>query len=447
MIRKGLLAVGGLVALQLVFFLGLVLALQVPDEPIVRNLADAVHAGIYGPGDAPDRMGTRSDAFTECVVAGTGLGGDPADGPLRKAAFMPRLSGCEGGAAQIEALAAGEHVEPMSYSKYWAGYVVLTRPVLATLGLEGMRMVAGLLLLGAGVAAFVTVRRVLGTAVAVALVLPVVAGTNLMSTPSTGFSQALSFSVIFATVAALAWATRHSLQRGLVATGVAAALFCYVDLLTAPAIPWALATFVAGSVTWARTGELPHTLRAVVATGLVWPAVFALTWVSRWAIGALLLGPGYMLDLIRQNVEFRTGGDHAGVEHHLGAAIGRNIGSWWFSVPTAPLVLAACIVVAGVALWRLRSAGRRAWPVLPVLTLAALIPFAWYEVLSNHSQIHAFYTNRGVPTALAIATAACWVPLVTWDRPAVDELRAAGEGRHPRRHGAMGHQHPPERSL
>jgi len=411
-IRKGLLALGGFIALQLLFFLGLVLAMQVPDGPIVRNLADAVQAGIYGPGDAPDRMGTRSDAFTECVVAGTGLGGDPADGPLREAAFMPRLSGCEGGAGQIEALAAGERVEPMSYSKYWAGYVVLTRPVLATLGLDGVRMVAGLLLLATGVAAFVTVRRILGAAVAAALILPVVAGTNLMSTPSTGFSQALSFSVIFATVACVAWATRQSLQRGLVATGLAAALFCYVDLLTTPAIPWALATFVAGAVTWTRSGNLRHTLHAVVTTGLVWPVVFALTWVSRWAISALFLGPGYMIDVIRQNVEFRTGGDYGGVEHYFGAAIGRNIGSW-FSVPTAPLVLAACIVAAAVALWRLRSAGRGTWLVLPVLAIAALIPFSWYEVLSNHSQIHAFFTNRGIPTALGIATASCWVLLMT----------------------------------
>lgn len=412
MIRKGLLALGGLVVLQLVFFLGLVLALQVPDGPIVGDLADAVEAGIYGPGDAPDRMGTRSDAFTECVVAGTGLGGDPADGPLREAAFMPRLSGCEGGAAQIEALATGGRVEPMSYSKYWAGYVVLTRPVLATLGLDGMRMIAGLLLLATGVAAFATVRRVLGTAVAAALILPVVAGTNLMSTPSTGFSQALSFSVIFATVAAVARATQHSLQRGLIATGLAAALFCYVDLLTAPAIPWALATFLAGAVTWARARELRHTLRAVVTTALVWPTVFALTWVSRWAISAIFLGPRYMVDLIRQNVEFRTAGDHDGVEHYFGAAIGRNLGSW-FTVPTAPLVLAVCVIAVGVALLRLRAAGWRAWMVLPALAVTALIPFAWYEVLSNHSQIHAFFTNRGVATALGIATATCWLPLIT----------------------------------
>lgn len=414
--RRAALVAGGFVAVQVVFFLGLVLALQVPDGPIVRHLEQAVVAGIYGPGDAPDRMGTRSDSFTECVVAGTGLGGDPEDGALREAAFMPRLSGCEGGAEQIRALAAGERVEPMSYSKYWAGYVVLTRPVIATLGLDGMRMVAGLLLLASGVAAFVSVRRVLGTAVAAGLILPVVAGTNLLSTPSTGFSQALSFSVVFGTVAAVAWATRRSLRAGLLATALAAALFCYVDLLTAPAVPWALATFVVGAVTWVARRELRHTLWAVVAAGVVWPLVFALTWVSRWVIAAVFLGPGPMYRLIRENVEFRTGGEYGGVEHYVGAAIGRNVGSWWFSVPTAPLVLATCVVVVAVALWRGRGAVRPSWLVLPVLLLAALIPFVWYEVLSNHSQIHAFFTNRGVPTALGIATAAALV--VVRERPA-----------------------------
>jgi hypothetical protein len=33
----------------------------------------------------------------------------------------------------------------------------------------------------------------------------------------------------------------------------------------------------------------------------------------------------------------------------------------------------------------------------------------WYEALSNHSQIHSFFTYRGVPTALGIALFACAV--------------------------------------
>lgn len=305
-------------------------------------------------------------------------------------------------------------MEPSSYAKYWAGYVVLTRPVIALLGLDGMRMLAGLLLLASGVAAFISVRRLLGTAVAAALILPVVAGTNLLSTPTTGFSQALSFSVTFATVAAVAWATRRSLARGLLATAVAAALFCYVDLLTAPAVPWALATFVAGAVTWvagtSATDRLRRTVTAVLATGVVWPTSFALTWLSRWMIAAVFLGPDYMYRLVRSNIEYRTSGEYGSVELTLGRAVGRNVGSW-LSVPTAPVVLVVCLVAVAVALWRLRRTARSTWLVVPVVAVAAAVPFVWYEVLGNHSQIHAFFTNRGVPTALGILTAACWLPL------------------------------------
>ena len=50
-----------------------------------------------------------------------------------------------------------------------------------------------------------------------------------------------------------------------------------------------------------------------------------------------------------------------------------------------------------------------------VLALPAFaVPF-WYEALGNHSQIHAFFTYRGIPTALAIGTAAC---LTAATRPA-----------------------------
>ena len=416
MIRRALLVAGGFVAVQLVFFLGLVLALQVPDGPVVEHLAEAVEEGIWGPDDARDRLGTRSDAYTECVVAGTGLGGSPEDGPLRRAAVMPRIGGCEDGAAQVLALRDGEPVQASSYAKYWAGYVVLTRPVIATLGLDGMRLLAGLLLLASGVAAFVAVRRQLGRAVAGALILPVVAASNLLSTPSTGFSQALSFSVSLATVAVVAVATRRSPAHGLVATALAAAVFCYVDLLTAPAVPWAFATFVAGAVTWAAYPTAPDRLRrtvvAVAATGLVWPAVFALTWISRWVVAALFLGADHMYRLVRSNIEYRTGGQYDSVELTFGRAVGRNVGSW-LSVPTAPLVLAVCLAAILVALWRLRRAGRATWLALPVLAAPALIPFGWYLVLNNHSQIHAFFTHRGVPVALGILTAACWLAVRT----------------------------------
>ena len=154
-----------LLAVQVVFFAALVAAQAVPDAPIVTALATAVDDGTYGPAYVDDGVGGRADRFTECVIVGYGVT-DPDDrrNVLQRAAWGPRLESCELGAAQITRLARGEGVgADAPYYRYWSGYSVLTRPVLALWGLTGLRLVSAGLLALAGLAAFAAVRRGAGT--------------------------------------------------------------------------------------------------------------------------------------------------------------------------------------------------------------------------------------------------------------------------------------------
>jgi hypothetical protein len=173
-------------------------------------------------------------------------------------------------------------------------------------------------------------------------------------------------------------------------------------------VPWAMSAFVVGAAVWCRTGALRGTAVAVVVSGLVWPAAFAVTWLARWVVAGAFLGVPETLEVVRRNVGIRTGGDHAGVSEAFGAGVRRNVTYWWEVVPTSGLVLSGCLLAAGVGLvLALRRGGPARWGAAAVLALPALaVPF-WYTVLSNHSQIHAFFVNRGVAAALAVLTAAC----------------------------------------
>ncbi|WP_345712797.1 hypothetical protein, partial [Kineococcus glutinatus] len=146
----------GLLALQVVLFGLLVAAQAVPNGPVVARLAQAVDSGEYGAPYAPDGFGGRADRFTECVVLGYGV--SSADDPRSvwvRAAGGVRLSSCEGGVAEIRSLAAGGSLVPdAGYFRYWSGYSVLTRPVLAAWGVTGVRLVTAALLAVAAAAAF-----------------------------------------------------------------------------------------------------------------------------------------------------------------------------------------------------------------------------------------------------------------------------------------------------
>ena len=398
----------GFALLQAIFFGLLVAGASVPDGPIVRHLAGDVRSGDYGPGRMPDRMGGKADSYTECVVVGTGLGA-PGLNPLRKAGEMPRIGGCVPGNEQIEALDDGESVGTAPYFRYWAGYTVITRPVLALTDMTGLRLICGALLLAGFALALREVGRATSGIAAIGLLAPLALASNVLTMPSTGLSQALSVATLLLGTAACARAARRSLTAGLVAVVVSAAVFCFMDLLTTPAMGWALCAAVVTAATFVRTGRLTTSLVAVLASGFLWPLSFALTWVSRWAIAVPFEGWDRVTSEVKEMILFRTGGDMTGVRDALGAASEKNLHYWLDTVATAHGVLYAAALVTVFALgWAIPRG--RSYAVAPALIgFAALtVPF-WYEALRNHSQVHAFFVYRNVPVAVGVL---CFAALV-----------------------------------
>ncbi|MFC8501840.1 hypothetical protein ACFUC1_05740 [Pedococcus sp. NPDC057267] len=401
-LRVVALAVAGFVGLQLLFFALLVGAEAVPDRAIANQLVLDVRHGTFGPPGVPDRMGGTADTFTECVVAVTGVGGGETSS-LRRAGVMPRLPSCPTGATGLQRVAEGlPSGQDGYYFRYWAGYAPLTRPLLAAYGMDGVRVVSGALLLGALVLAGSVVGRSTTRLAALGLFAPLVLSTNLASTPSTSSSQALAIATYLSGAALVAWAARRSVGAGLVAVALAAALFCYVDLLTTPSIGWALSSAVLAGTTWTRTRALRPALLGVLGAGLVWPVSFALTWVSRWVLAVPFVGYDNVVNEVRQVISFRTQGTYKGVGTQLGAASRTNWHYWLDHIPTAHAVLwTGVLVVAVGALLSLRR-GVRGLLGTGIVALPALcVPF-WYEVLRNHSQIHAFFVYRCVPAALGV---------------------------------------------
>ena len=413
-----------LAALQVLLLGGLVAAQAVPNPPVVASLAAAVADGGYGPDYRSDRVGGRADGFTECVVLGYGV--SSADDPRSlwyRATGGPRLESCTAGAVQVRALAAGASVvPPATYFRYWNGYSVLTRPVLATLGVPGLRLVSGLLLVLAGLALWTAARRRLGGPAALALVVPVAGATNAVTTPALAFTHALSLAAVAAGVALTAVTTSHRHLEGwrgaAVGAGAAGALFAYVDLLTTPVMSWALCTAVAGAVAWrAAVGTHPSAapaatralVRALLAAGVAWPVAFGGTWVCRWVVAAAVQGPGVLAAVADKSAE-RLDGASASVDASFGAPTSTNVTYWWSTTATAgPLLAVAAVAVVVALVLAVRRGGARRCAVAGLLAAPALLVPAWYEVLSNHSQVHAFFTYRSVPAAVGVLVLAAVV--------------------------------------
>jgi hypothetical protein len=402
-IRLGIL----LVALPAVFLGLLVLAQAIPDEPIVSHLLEAVEDGTYGANSEPDNMGGTSSSFTECVAIGTGLG-RPELNPWERAMRMPRIGNCATGPDDLRRLQrGGTFPDAEEYFRYWSGWTVITRPILALWGLAALRRISGALLLFAGGTAVVMVARRTNWWYATGLVTPLLLASNIIATPIWSVEQTLSFTVAFVSVALTAWGASRSLQGAVLGAAGGAAVYSFIEFLIAPAIPWMLSASVAGAVVFARTARLRSAAQAAAVTSAVWPFAFLVTWASRWTLAVVFLGWDHVMDVVGAKVSFRLRGASGSVRNTFGASTKANVAYWLDHISTAWAVLfAVAIVVAGGLIVGYRRRGRSAFGLFGLLAGPALFAPLFYELLRNFSQIHVTKAYSNVPVALGVLLAA-----------------------------------------
>ncbi|WP_195849195.1 hypothetical protein [Arsenicicoccus cauae] len=390
--------------LPLVLLVGMTAAMATPNRVVVQKLSQDVASRVYGPSYLGDAVGGRLDRFTECIAAsqGSAIRGDYS--PLERAISSPRLPSCDQGAGVVRELAAhggsvpGEHDHKLEYSRYWNGYALVSRPVIALWGLAGARLVSFGLLAASVVGLWEAVRRRRGGLAAVALLAPLVLGTNLVTSPL-AYTHALSLAAALGLAAVvLRWG--NPVPRLLALTVLSGGLYVFIDFLTNPGLAWSLTAAAAvltarrDETAWGRVGRL-------VCGGAGWAVGYGATWMAKWLIVGIHSGFGAIRREISEVGGSRLSGTMEGrVDLSPGAAVLKN---WrtWMEVPTAGTLAGACLVLLVVGL--VVGLVRRHALLEPLLLVvcAAIVP-VWYEVLKNHSQIHAFFTYRSMAGAAGI---------------------------------------------
>ena len=422
----------------------------VPDAPIIRHVATDLAAGRLAE-DYPDNpLGGRLDGYTQCLSTTSGVLPTTSTTSLPdRVTMVPRGPG---GCAELPAyfgrlLDGGPFAHPdrgdaFGYVRYWSGYSIVSRPLLALGGIRAVQAGSAVLLLGALAGLAHAVRRRAGTAAAVALVGTYALTSNVVATPL-AFTMAVSEAVALAGAALVLLVPRRWV---LPAAAASASAFVFVDLLTVPGTSWALTVFAVALRAWsARAGGrgTPRPARTVLlaaAGGVVaWCAGYGMSWASRWAYATAYVGLDGVVDDVLRTARFRIDGDTTFTGEAVDlldvplGSLAKNLGAW---ASTVGMWAAVVLVVAlAILAWRGRT-GLAAGVALrggraTVLALAApaLLVVVWYEFLRNHSQIHAFFTHRSLGAATAIVVAALvigWVGAPRTPRAGRPAREAAG---------------------
>lgn len=386
------------VPLCLVFTLGLMASLLVSDERVERGLrVDREmldqHLVIAFNGRV------TQGAWSECRGVTFGLGDGERRGILDEALRAPSINNC----LTMQAHFDGDLHAGWDYARYWHGYATVSRPVVAFFSYSSLRALAfGLTAASVLTLAWLFASR-LGVAAGLALLVPLfIVNTAQVFTYWTfavGWVVACAFAV---------WMFRR-IERGVthppgLVMFLAGAVFAYVDFLTTPLVSFMLPALVLLVHPASREGfTFRHQVVRTVQVGVFWAAGYAGLWAGKWLV-ALLFVDGFSLSQIAEQIQFRVSGQNVAAEPGFGRATVLNIaavGRVWLVAGISYFALLTLVP-------RLRQALVRGFRTVPILGLFVLGPFIWMEVLSNHSQIHARFTQVNlalamIPVGLALA--------------------------------------------
>lgn len=289
--------------------------------------------------------------------------------------------------ASLTPLQAAMHVN--DYARYWHGYLVLIRPLLLVLDYNGLVLINAIVFLL--LLAFCMVRIAKRCGVLPALLLLIV----LIVTRIVSLILCMSFSVSFdiamlLMIAVSYYAVRpkeHLLLPLFFASGIAIG---YFEQLMTPLVALGLPLLLYVLIHLKEDADfsLRKSIPKMIQFSIVWGIGYGVFWAAKWVIGSLVLGRNVLTDAIGA-ASYRIAGDVVQAASPV-SALGLNFGQTFYHRTGLFLAAGAVLVVFGLVFHKPWREWLRALPLL----LISLYPLLWICVLSNHSEIHYYFTFR-----------------------------------------------------
>lgn len=374
----------------------MVLATAVPSGAVRSNLRHDVVAGrLTASEGGVDPFGGSVDRFSQCLDASMSNSGSYWDRLVRD----PMAKDCRSMVASVTGAPGGQRLD---YFRYWNGFLIVSRPLLAAGGILAVQIASGVLMVAALLYLLIVCWRWGGPLVAAAVGAPILLTTNFIFEPLS-FPHALSTAVALATAGGVMAVSVRRQGHLMVALVAAGSVFNFVDQMYNITFALVLTVGLVSAVAY-RAGRRPAVSAALAVAG--WFVGYLGTWAVRWLIAVLTVGPSTAVRDIYNEMVVRAGNSEGHARLSLLGPLRSNLYDWVhpYWAPVAILL----VVAVGLFVW---VAARRALVPAMSLALPAAITPVWYLLLRNHSAVHAFFTYRACSASLAVILVALVVCL------------------------------------
>lgn len=379
-----------------------------PTEPMAANLRASVPAlnGEWGREDSyeqllPGYRSTQLDNSTDAAMLLAAVHESDLPPTVQVAqSFRYGGDGNAFGALLSYGQSGTEGLSTVSIARYWHGYLVFLKPLLCFFSYLDIRMLLSLLqgcLMAAVIAGLC--RRGLAMLVP-AFLLALLAVTPFATALSLQFSTVLC-TFLCAMLALLYLPAKtfagHGLALLFVTVGMATS---YVDYLTYPiasfGMPMILCLFLFPLDGWKAQAK------RLFLCGLCWCVGYFGMWAGKWVIAGAFGNEVWFWPNLWAKISERSSDVSGDQSLSYGMVLRSIVGV--FRKRAYLLAFLATGLLWLAARIRRRRLPRACWkersPLLALLGVIALLPFAWYLCTQNHSYNHAFFTSRALCVTL-----------------------------------------------
>ena len=395
------------VSLIAIFIIAMVGTYMIPNKRINWHVSESLNQlkieGVYQRlfFDTP---AAQLDNFTDSWMLNLAVSADGKE-PLKSAMKNPHRSTLSYSKGEIdkvedlEGVMTNKDYEVKSYSRYWHGYLTILRPLLVLFSYTEIRYINMFVLGLLFIITNMLVKKKLGMGIMISFFASIMMTMFIIVPMSLQFSSL--FYITFISMIILLYYDKQIKEHklGIYIFFIIGSITSFLDLLTAPVmtlgIPLVTYILLCQKNNEIKINPIINTIE-IIKMSIVWALGYGLTWATKWVVASIILKENVVSNALNQ-ILARTSDTSWDIALTAKAVIEKNEDIIYtdFILKFIPILIIFWLI--GIIFYRKEK--QEILNILP-LFLIAIIPYAWYTVLKNHSYIHYWFTYR----SLAVTT-------------------------------------------
>ncbi len=390
------------IILIIIFFTMLTISYSLPNYKIRENVKDSLivleneQGFYYRPFFGSDNKLADSvtmDNYTDSIILSTALdlGENKGENILKRVVSNYRYDDGEIGPIEsLEKAVINEEEINTEYTRYWFGIEAFLRPMLIFFNYQTIRYINVFVIFGLFFAAIYKIAKKIGIKYAVAFGVSIMLIGFIIVPMSLQYMPVASIMLI-SVIAIISLYDKKYFSKILPYIFICiGAITAFMDLLTYPIITLGIPLIIVMLLKMKYEKiTLKECIIIFLKMSIIWAVSYGMTYFVKWVISSIILNKNVITDAINQFL-FRADASGNNETNKI-EVIGKNFSIYFNNIVLTMLVVYLIIYALNLIKHIDKTKSKKC--IIP-LALISILPYVWYIVLSNHSDIHSWMAYK-----------------------------------------------------